>query len=124
MSLLEVKAVQSSVKGAFRQLPKAWQAVKGSQEAVNASSCGSHEVWRCPIAHVGKDPIVGTSGDRVNGWDPVGTRLGPGWGPVGTRLGHVLISSSEPVLSPGSVQSWDPTPEGIEPSGCGDAVKN
>ena len=113
MSLLEVKAVQSSVKGAFRQLPKAWQAVKGSQEAVNASSCGSHEVWRCPIAHVGKDPIVGTSGDRVNGWDP-----------VGTRLGHVLISSSEPVLSPGSVQSWDPTPEGIEPSGCGDAVKN
>ena len=54
----------------------------------------------------------------------VGTRLGPGWDPVGTRLGHVLISSSEPVLSPGSVQSWDPTPEGIEPSGCGDAVKN
>ncbi|CAL1164318.1 unnamed protein product, partial [Cladocopium goreaui] len=29
----QVKAVQSSVKGAFRQLPKAWQAVKGSQEA-------------------------------------------------------------------------------------------
>lgn len=75
MSLLEVKAVQSSVKGAFRQLPKAWQAVKGSQEAVNASSCGSHEVWRCAIAHVGKDPIVETSGDRVNGWDPVGTCL-------------------------------------------------
>ena len=43
---------------------------------------------------------------------------------VGTQLGHVLISSSEPVLSPGSVQSWAPTPEGIEPSGCGDAVKN
>ena len=29
----QVKAVQSSVKGAFRQLPKAWQAVKGSKEA-------------------------------------------------------------------------------------------
>eukprot|EP00435_Cladocopium_sp_Y103_P062515 s1151_g24.t1 len=29
----QVKAVQSSVKGAFRQLPKAWQAVKSSQEA-------------------------------------------------------------------------------------------
>lgn len=43
---------------------------------------------------------------------------------VGTRLGHVLISSSELVLSPGSVQSWAPTPEGIEPPGCGDAVKN
>ena len=99
MSLLEVKAVQSSVKGAFRQLPKAWQAVKGSQEAVNASSCGSHEVWRCPIAHVGKDPIVGTSGDRVNGWDPVGTRLGPGWDPVGTRLDFFLRTGPVARLS-------------------------
>lgn len=30
---LEVKALQSSVKASFRQLPKAWQAVKGSKEA-------------------------------------------------------------------------------------------
>ena len=33
MCFREVKALQSSVKASFRQLPKAWQAVKGSQEA-------------------------------------------------------------------------------------------
>eukprot|EP00438_Fugacium_kawagutii_P001897 Skav201629 [mRNA] locus=scaffold3582:93477:98835:- [translate_table: standard] len=37
----QVKAVQSTVKAAFRQLPKAWQAVKGSKEARPVGSAGS-----------------------------------------------------------------------------------